>query len=78
MTQRCLNLAVPCARCRKCRRSLLKRGIVLSDKETQEWIEQAQNTRITAGKEYSLHGFCMAYFISVMFFSGYRSSLFAC
>ena len=50
----------------------------MSDKETQEWIEQAQNTRITAGKEYSLHGFCMAYFISVMFFSGYRSSLFAC
>jgi len=51
---------------------------VISAEENQRWAEHAQNTRITAGKEYSLHGFCMAYFFTVLIFSGYETSLFAC
>lgn len=64
--------------CRKCRRSLKKRGIVINDKENHKLVERAQNTRISAGREYTLHGFCMAYFFSVLFFAGYETSLFAC
>ena len=63
---------------RKCRRSLLKRGLEIDEAERQELAQRASATTITAGKEYALHGLCMAYFFGVMMFSAYDVSLFAC
>jgi hypothetical protein len=63
---------------RKCRRSLLKRGLTISDEEAQRETQRAMGTSITAGKEYALHGLCMLYFITVLLFSACYTSLFAC
>jgi hypothetical protein len=52
--------------------------MVITEEEAALWSQRASNTTITAGREYTLHGFCMAYFISVLFMSAYETSLFAC
>lgn len=63
---------------RKCRRSLLKRGLTITDEEAARETQRAMGTSITAGKEYALHGLCMAYFTVVLLFGAYYSTLFAC
>ena len=63
---------------RKCRRSLVKRGVTISEVEHRVGKERAERITITAGKEAALHGACMLYFFVVLGMAAFKSFVFLC
>ena len=63
---------------RKCRRSLIKRGLSFKGDEARQELERAAATSITSGSEFALHGFCMLYFFVLACMGVYDVFLYTC